>query len=192
MIAMQYKIILPPGYDMNTIKTRVANDGHQMDGFEDLKYKFYLITQKGEYGAAQNSYCPLYLWKDSGGMNKFLFNGFYDTIIGSFGWQKVRVGIPLIEMLSENLKDYSFLIEKTGGIKPRASLQHLEEEFAQELKVDGAEYFITYNPDMWTYGAYYLLDEPAQAAGRNGSVYRILHISREKQPLFGFKTPAKC
>lgn len=47
MIATQYKIILPTDYDMNIIKDRVKINGYKTDGFEGLKFKLYLITEKG-------------------------------------------------------------------------------------------------------------------------------------------------
>ena len=109
MIATQYKITLPSNYDMNIIKDRVKNNGYKTDGFEDLKFKLYLITEKGENSSLQNSYSPLYLWKDSNGLNKFLFNGFYDNIITSFGWQQVNIGIPLIDTTTDKIKNIKYL-----------------------------------------------------------------------------------
>lgn len=58
MIATQYKIILPSDYDMSIIKDRVKNNGYKTDGFEDLKFKLYLTTEKGKNQNLQNSYCP--------------------------------------------------------------------------------------------------------------------------------------
>lgn len=46
MIAMQYKISLPDNYDMNVIRQRVADNGHRTDGFQDLIFKAYLISEK--------------------------------------------------------------------------------------------------------------------------------------------------
>ena len=178
MIAMQYKILLPADYNMNIIKSRVADNGYKTDGFEGLKYKFYLITEKGEQGAVQNSYCPLYLWKESGGMNKFLFEGFYDNIIGSFGWQRVHTGVPLIAGFKEPLKDFKYLYEKTGVIKPQVSLNGFKERLAQDTAMDGLEYVAVYNPDLWTYNAYYFLEDPGRVKESGGTIYRILHISR--------------
>lgn len=47
MLATQYKIILPSDYDMNIIKERVRKNGPKTDGFPGLKFKLYLITEKG-------------------------------------------------------------------------------------------------------------------------------------------------
>ena len=86
MIAMQYKILLPENYDMNIIRKRVTINGNKTDGFQDLLFKAYLITEsKSEGKGNHNQYSPLYLWKDSIGMDKFIFDGFYNNILNSFG-----------------------------------------------------------------------------------------------------------
>ena len=55
MQAMQYTIKLPADYDMDIIRQRVRNTGHLMDGFDDLFFKVYLISEKSE-GQLFNSY----------------------------------------------------------------------------------------------------------------------------------------
>jgi len=66
---------------------------------------------KGIHHNFQNSYSPLYLWKDSEGLNKFLFEGYYDNIITSFGWQKVNVGVPLIDTTTQRIKGKKFYMK---------------------------------------------------------------------------------
>lgn len=92
MQAMQYTIKLPTDYDMNIIRQRVQKTGHLMDGFEDLFLKVYLISEKSE-GQLFNSYCPLYIWKETNGMTKFIFDGYFDNILTSFGWQNIEIGV---------------------------------------------------------------------------------------------------
>ena len=103
MIATQYKITLPSDYDMEIIKNRVKLNGHKTDGFQDLKFKLYLITENKTNSNIQNSYSPLYLWKSNEGLNKFLFEGYYDNILSSFGWQTVNIGIPLIDTTTNKI-----------------------------------------------------------------------------------------
>ena len=81
MIAMQYKISLPDDYDMRIIQKRVQDNGNKTDGFQDLLFKAYLISEKGRFGNEKNEYAPLYLWKSSQGMNKFIFDGFYNNYV---------------------------------------------------------------------------------------------------------------
>lgn len=95
MISMQYKIQLPNSFDMNVIRERVRENGYKMDGFKDLIFKAYLISVENSKNDIQKEYAPLYLWKDSVGMNQFIWDGFYDNILKSFGWQIITTGIPL-------------------------------------------------------------------------------------------------
>lgn len=179
MIATQYKITLPSDYDMNIIRERVRNNGYKTDGFEDLKFKLYLITEKGVHHNQQNSYCPLYLWKGSNGLNKFLFNGFYDNILNSFGWQQVNVGIPLIDTTTANIKENKYLFQVEGQIQPQSSLNHFADRVSEQLPViSNTEYIVIYNPDKWKYEVFYFLNDVSKVEGIQGVIYQILHVSQ--------------
>ncbi|MFB5193671.1 DUF4865 family protein [Neobacillus sp. KR4-4] len=183
MISTQYKIILPSDYDMNIIKDRVRNNGYKTDGFDDLKFKLYLVTEKGVNNNLQNSYCPLYLWKDSNGLNKFLFNGFYDNILNSFGWQRVNIGIPLIDTTTSKIKENKYVFQISGEIQPQASLNNLKEKMDEEIpKIDNTEFIVIYNPDKWTYEVFYFLRDLNNLGTLTGEIYSILHISQEEIP----------
>ncbi|MDN3015476.1 DUF4865 family protein [Paenibacillus sp. BSR1-1] len=179
MIATQYKITLPSDYDMNIIRNRVRDNGHKTDGFEDLKFKLYLVTEKGTNNNIQNSYCPLYLWKDSNGLNKFLFNGYYDNILRSFGWQRVNVGIPLIDSTTSNIKENRYLFQITRKIQPQESLKNLIETIGESVPtIDRAEYLVIYNPDKWEYDVFYFLSDLSGLTKMEGVIYNILHLSK--------------
>ncbi|WP_297421099.1 DUF4865 family protein [Clostridium sp.] len=181
MIATQYKIILPSDYDMGIIKERVKNNGYKTDGFEDLKFKIYLTTEKRKNKNLQNSYCPLYIWKDSNGLNKFLFNGFYDNIITSFGWQKVNVGIPLIDTTTYKIIDSKYVFEIVREIQPQESLNNLKDKIIKNIpSIEEAECIVIYNPDKWKYNAFYFIDNLRKVKSEEGTIYDILHVSQEK------------
>jgi hypothetical protein len=179
LITTQYKITLPSDYDMNIIKDRVKNNGHKTDGFDDLIFKLYLITEKGEHHNLQNSYCPLYLWKNYNGLNKFLFEGYFDNILASFGWQQVQVGIPLMDP-PRNIKPYKYVLHVHDRIQPQESLRHTKEEIIKKIsEFQHAEYILTYNPDKWEYDVFYLFSEISNIIEeKHGVVYTILHISQ--------------
>ncbi|MEH7885375.1 DUF4865 family protein [Bacillus sp. JJ1609] len=179
MIATQYKITLPSDYDMGIIRERVRNNGHKTDGFDDLKFKLYLITEKGINNNMQNSYCPLYLWKGSNGLNKFLFNGYYDNILNSFGWQKVNIGVPLIDTTTSSIKENKYLFQIKGEIKPQESLNNLKDKIAESIPtIANTEYIVIYNPDKWKYEAFYFINDIDQVKEINGVIYQILHVSQ--------------
>lgn len=178
MIASQYKIILPSNYDMDIIRGRVASNGYKTDGFQDLKFKMYLITQKGENSNLQNSYCPLYIWRDSRGLNKFLFEGFYDNILGSFGWQQVNIGVPLIDTTS-SFENIRYVLEITKDIKSQECLKNFKDIIEKDMiKFHNTEYVVIYNPDKWKYSIFYFIDDLEKIRGIEGIVYDILHISQ--------------
>ncbi|WP_024832039.1 DUF4865 family protein [Ruminiclostridium josui] len=177
MISSQYKITLPGNYDMNIIKKRVKDNGHKTDGFDGLKFKFYLITEKGVNNCIQNSYSPLYFWKDCEGLNKFLFEGFYDNILDSFGWQNVNIGVPLVDETTEKVKDTSFIFEVIGDIEPKESLKNFKKKIRDKIPKIDAEYIITYNPEKWRYHVYYFVNDLEKVKTEKGVTFTILHIS---------------
>ncbi len=176
MIGMQYKIPLPQDFDMEKIVARVRNNGHKTDGFDGLLFKCYLIKEKGVH-SFENMYSPLYIWKDSEGMNKFLFDGYYDNIIGSFGWQQVNIGIPLFTELSQDFSESKYMLEETNEIAPALSLTGLTDRIIHSNAED-ASYVgrvCIYNPDKWKYSIFYFYKNcPAVST----EIYRILHISQ--------------
>ncbi|CAM3815752.1 DUF4865 family protein [Mesobacillus thioparans] len=180
MIATQYKITLPSDYNMDIIRERVRNNGHKTDGFEELKFKLYLITEKGVNNNLQNSYSPLYLWNGSNGLNKFLFNGYYDNILNSFGWQKVNIGIPLIDTTTNKIIENRYLFQVEGEIQPQGSLNDFPDKIRESITtIENTEYLVIYSPDKWKYEAFYFLNDLTKVSGKRGVIYQILHISQE-------------
>lgn len=178
MIASQYKITLPSNYDMDIIRKRVRENGYKTDGFAGLKFKLYLITEKGINRNLQNSYSPLYLWKDCEGLNRFLFEGYYDNILSSFGWQNVNIGVRLIDTTTQRIQEANFLFEVTGEIEPRESLNHFKSSMRDAIPKINAEYVVIYNPDKWNYHVFYFIDDLEKVKTEKGVIYTILHISQ--------------
>ncbi|WP_458122053.1 DUF4865 family protein [Paenibacillus sp. Z6-24] len=133
MITMQYKISLPADYDMQIIRQRARHNGHKTDAFPDLLFKAYLISEKGQFGNLRNSYAPLYVWKDSPGMNTFLLQGPYDAILSSFGWQKVELHIPLEVQLPDNFSQIRYILQYTGTIAPAGKLDGIKDHVFQQI-----------------------------------------------------------
>ncbi|MGC6173180.1 DUF4865 family protein [Lacrimispora sp. 38-1] len=178
MIGMQYVITLPGDYDMDIIRKRVAENGNKTDGFPGLKYKCYLIREKG-IGGFEQAYAPLYLWSQEEGMNHFLFGGYYDQIIRSFGWQHVNIGIPLFTDFNDQFMNSRYVIEITGSISPELSLSKVPERIrlmADEEKGITGQVCI-YNPDKWRYSLFSFLKDRPQIT-KDSRVYQILHISK--------------
>lgn len=177
MIAMQYRINLPSDYNMKIIKDRVQNNGFKTDGFDDLLFKCYLIQEKGIDGF-ENSYSPLYLWKDCNGMNKFLFDGYYDNIIGSFGWQNVSIGIPLLIEQTDDFSSSQYVTEITNEISPNATMADIKKTIL-DFPIQDDNFtckLCIYNPDKWNYSVFCFYK---QHPNIEANIYKILHISQK-------------
>lgn len=173
MIAMQYKISLPDDYDMEIIRKRVRDNGNKTDGFQDLLFKAYLISEKGTFANNRNEYAPLYLWKNSQGMNKFLFDGFYNNILNSFGWQQINIGIVSICDLKKDFAKSNYVLEIERDIPETQHMKSLE--FSLDFKSCTGKVII-YNPDKWKCVEFYFF-EKAPNTVFNAKVYRLLHLS---------------
>ncbi len=184
MIAMQYTIQLPDDFDMTTIRQRVHHNGHKTDGFPDLLMKAYLIQENNEETGAKNRYAPFYLWEKQEGMNQFIFDGFYDNILRSFGWQHIAIGIPYdITIDKESIHKSRYVLILEHAITPSDSMSspsytltktHLASDALPLGKI------LVYNPDKWQYAELYFY-ETAPTYSTGDKLFEILHLSGEHE-----------
>ncbi|WP_297632721.1 DUF4865 family protein [uncultured Clostridium sp.] len=170
MNAMQYKITLPADYNMDIIRKRVFENGYKTDNFKDLLLKAYLIIDTEN----KKQYAPLYLWKNHTGMNKFIFEGYYDNILSSFGWQHINIGIPLEINFSNNFKESAYILEIEHTIKETNNMNYpkLSNKYNNTLGQ-----ILIYNPDKWKYVEFYFFKEQPSINENFTSLYEILHLS---------------
>ncbi|MDQ8044137.1 MAG: DUF4865 family protein [Solirubrobacteraceae bacterium] len=90
MLAVQYELPLPADYDMEIIRERVRGRGTVTDTWPDLGFKAYLIRQAGRYGSPVNTYAPFYLWNNTPGFNRFMWDGGFANIVRDFGRPPAR------------------------------------------------------------------------------------------------------
>lgn len=173
MIAMQYKISLSDDYDMNTIRERVSINGEKTDGFLDLLLKAYLISENKNNEKGNNEYSPLYLWKDRRGMNKFIFEGYYNNILNSFGWQNINIGIPFKYHLEKNFPLSQYVLEIENKILKTSKMELLDYSYNT---YDCLGKLLIYNPDKWKYIEYYFFKN-LPTNNIDGKIYSILHLS---------------
>lgn len=170
MHAMQYKIHLPNDYDMAKIRERVLSNGSKTDGFQDLFIKAYLILDK----PLHKEYSPLYLWKNREGMNRFVFEGFYDNILQSFGWQNINIAIPVHIDIPPTITNTRYILEIKQSIKRNESMPPLTFTYLIS-KTMGK--LLVYNPDKWKAVEFYFFEDYPHDATNYGTVYEVLHVS---------------
>lgn len=125
MLAMQYSIELPVGYDTALIRNRVERRAKLFDGLPGLIHKSYLFSD------ADKIYAPFYIWSDVGEARKFLFDDLFRGVIESFRRPRVRTWMVLESVYGN--KDFAptYAIRETDRIAPE---DNLEQRFLQEKK----------------------------------------------------------
>lgn len=170
MNVMQYRIDFEKDYDMNIIRKRVEDNGNKTDGFIGLLLKAYLIIDSPN----TKQYAPLYIWNNHIGMNTFIFEGFYNNILNSFGWQKINTYIPISIELSDNCIEAKYVLEIKHPINKVNSMSYPKYSQSYEHCLGRV---LVYNPDTWIYIEYYFYHARPIVKNTPHQVYEILHIS---------------
>ena len=96
MLAMQYSIELPVGYDTDLIRSRVENRSRLFEGLPGLIHKSYLFSD------ADKIYAPFYIWSDVAQARRFLFDDLFKGVIESFRRPRVRTWMVIGSALRQS------------------------------------------------------------------------------------------
>lgn len=185
MLAMQYSFVLPADYDMSIIERRIAEKGHLLDDFPDLRFKAYLFANRrqGHLQTAENLYAPFYLWNSSAGMNAFLCGPGFVGVTQSFGWPAVRTWSVWQAQLSPEIHRAVFATREISATAPYASLEDLRkresDEAIADVERDGAlGSIVAFEPTTWTRVRLRLWADVQAVTPRDGmQAYDIGHMS---------------
>jgi len=95
MIIVQYAHRLPADYDIGIIRNRAKSRGHLFDAIPELYFKAFLLRERGHFGANQNEYSSLYLWRKDEGLRDFLVDGRTKSVTDSFGRPQIETRFVL-------------------------------------------------------------------------------------------------
>ena len=95
MIIVQYAHRLPADYDIGIIRNRAKSRGHLFDAIPELYFKAFLLRERGRFGANQNEYSSLYLWRKDDGFRDFLVDGRTKSVTDSFGRPQIETRFVL-------------------------------------------------------------------------------------------------
>jgi len=95
MIFAHYAHRLPADYDIDIIRNRARARGHLFDTIPELYFKGFLLRERGRFGAIQNEYSSLYLWRRDEGLRDFLVGGRYKSVTDSFGRAQIETRFAL-------------------------------------------------------------------------------------------------
>jgi Domain of unknown function (DUF4865) len=95
MIIAHYAHRLPADYDIGIIRDRAGRRGHLFDAIPELYFKAFLLRERGRFGASQNEYSSLYLWRKDEGFRDFLADGRTRSVTDSFGRPQIETRFVL-------------------------------------------------------------------------------------------------
>ena len=136
MLAMQYTIELPVGYDTDLIRARVAERSKLFTNVPGLVHKSYLFSD------ADKIYAPFYIWSDVAEARSFLFDDLFRGVVTAFRRPRVRTWMVLDSVYGNRDIEPSFAIRETDRIAPE---DDLEKSFLTE-KNEQAE--LARNPNL--------------------------------------------
>src|SRR5215475_3371975 len=130
MIIAHYAHRLPADYDVEIIRRRAASRGHLFDAIPELHFKAFLLRERGRYGAIQNEYSSLYLWRKDEGFRNFLVDGRTKSVTDSFGRPRIETRLVL-DALKGDGNDARFVYTQEVDIPDDADLTSA---FAAEIE----------------------------------------------------------
>lgn len=181
MIIAHYEHRLPHDYDLDAIRKRAAQRGSLWNDVPDLCFKVFLLREAGQHGAIAHSYSSLYLWEQDAAFQRFITDGRFRTVTGSFGRPRIQT---------------RFALDARKGQASAARFAY-KQEVAVPVDVDPAEFFaaeIRRNQEAVTQPGMVaaavgadvqewkvtrvLLSEHALAAGSEVAAYQVLYLAQ--------------
>jgi hypothetical protein len=184
MIAMQYRVLLPAGYDMGVIRHRVASTGHLLDDYPGLGVKAFLVREKGVDGSPVNEYAPFYLWADAAGAASFLWSGVgFTAIVRDFGRPTVRTWIGgTSRSAGPDLSGGRYAVRSTVDLGDDADVvaaaAAADERCAAAVETPGtllAAYGI--DPHSWQLMTFSLHADHPAGVPEDAATFQVLHVS---------------
>ena len=171
MLAMQYSFTLPADYDMAIIRRRIADKGPLLDGFPGLAFKAYLWADARF--SRENLYAPVYLWRDTSGMTRFLEGDGFRRLAEAFGRPVIRTWVPRTSATSADIARAAWATRRISVISDGTTLSDVPPAPA------AAEALATldaYDPGTWSRLDVHLWrDRPQVEAGIQ--LYQVGHVS---------------
>jgi len=176
MLATQYSFTLPADYDMAIIRRRIAAKGPLLDGFPGLVFKAYLWAETSF--SRENLYAPVYLWRDTSGMNRFLEGDGFKGLVAAFGRPAIRMWVPRAQALSPDIASAAWATRRIGAIADDTALSDIPTGTPAPGAVASLD---AYDPGAWSTLCVHLWrDRPEVDAGIQ--LYRVGHVSTGVTP----------
>ncbi len=192
MIIAHYAHRLPADYDISHIRNRAKGRGQLLDAIPELYFKGFLLRERGRFGAIQNEYSSLYLWRKDEAFRDFLVDGRTKPVTDSFGRPQIETRFVL-DALKGSGESARFLYKQERTIAHDADLTSAfaeeiarNRDAAQEAGVIAAA--VGVDAQNWTFTRV-VLSEREPSGSKGEEVYEILYLAK---PLLETLPPANA
>ncbi|MBZ5788938.1 DUF4865 family protein [Burkholderia contaminans] len=181
MLTAYYAHRLPADYDLDIIRTRVDARGKLWDDTPDLLFKGFLLREAGRYGATENGYASLYLWRNDRAFGEFVTDGRFRVVTDSFGRPTIDIQVA-VDARKGRASAARFARLDSVDIPTDADLDAtLAQEIAHNRDVAArpgvVAAAVSVDPSRWRLTRV-LLSEHEPDDGDAGTVYQVLHLAR--------------
>ena len=106
-------------------------------------------------------------------MTKFIFDGYFDHILNSFGWQNIEIGITSSVEISDHFDSSKYATLEVIDIEASESLKSFT--IHEQMQNNESGKVVIFNPDKWKkmYLYFFIPINPTQLP-----TFEILHISQ--------------
>lgn len=179
MLAMQYSIQLPVGYDASLIRKRVNERSKLFDAHKGLVHKSFLYNDK------EKLYAPFYVWKDVIEAQAFLLDDLFKGVIQAFSRHRVRSWFVVHMAYGNRDIKPSYALREIDVIPPEEKLADYlgkEKQVQEELLADPNLYMhlVAIDADRWEILHFGLWNDEKSAIRQGSDVhlgYEVLHVS---------------
>ena len=181
MLAMQYTISLPPGFDAAKIRERVDVRSRLFDGHQGLVHKSFL------YNDQEKLYAPFYIWKDVVEARDFLMDDLFKGVIEAFSRHRVRSWFTLQLGYGNRTITPTYALSETDRIAPEERLDRYVAEQKQHQESllthpDLYMHLIAMDADRWELLRFSLWKDKASAEKPSTDSYHefdVLHVTQQ-------------
>jgi Domain of unknown function (DUF4865) len=182
MIIAHYTHRLPADYDISIIRDRAGRRGQLWDAIPELYFKAFLLRERGRFGAIQNEYSSLYLWRTDEGFRDFLLDGRTKSITDSFGRPAIETRFVLDAHKGEG-GQARFLFKQEHDITIDTDLTSAFAEIARNREASKQAGVVVaavgVDVQSWKFTRV-LLSEKEPTGREQGTAYQVLYLA---QPL---------
>ena len=184
MHAMQYQFEFSPGFDLQTVRDRVAELGPRFNDLPGLHYKAFLLSEaSGEQPAL---YAPFYVWRRPEGMREFLLSDSFTAVCARYGRPGVHQWVPLWHQDGNFMEDppaYATReFAKAAEFKGLVDLAERESERSRRVLMEPGAHSVFVGVDPVTWKLIRMTLWTSRPSPRDGShLFEVAYLSRPER-----------